>query len=163
MQIILRKAFKTDLPEVLAMIKELALYEKAPQEVTVTLGELELDGFGENPKFEITLACKEHEIIGMAFYFFSYSTWKGRCLYLEDIIVKEPYRGQKIGYMLFESVIARSKEYGARRMQWQVLDWNEPAINFYNKFGATLDPTWVNGKLTHEQIQNYKTKYYESF
>lgn len=159
MQINLRKAEKSDLPEVLSMIQELALYEKAPQEVTVTLAELEKDGYGHKPLFEILLACSQDEILGMAFYFFSYSTWKGRCIYLEDIIVKEPYRGQQIGYRLFEAVIDKCKEYGARRMQWQVLEWNEPAINFYRKFNANLDPEWVNGKLTFEQIQNYKPKY----
>lgn len=155
MNIILRQAIKKDLPEVLSMIKELALYEKAPQEVTVTLEELERDGFGERPLFEVILACHDDQILGMAFYFFSYSTWKGRCIYLEDIIVKEQFRGQKIGLKLFEAVIRKSKSYSARRMQWQVLDWNEPAINFYKKLNAHFDPSWINCKLTYEQIQSY--------
>ncbi len=155
MKISLRQATKQDLPEVLSMIKELALYEKAPQEVTVTLEELERDGFSERPLFEVILACHENQILGMAFYFFSYSTWKGRCIYLEDIIVKEQFRGQKIGLKLFEAVIKKSKSYSARRMQWQVLNWNEPAINFYKKLNAQFDPSWINCKLTYEQIQSY--------
>ena len=156
MPIQLRIAQKPDLPSVLDMIKELALYEKAPNEVTVTLADLENDGFGEQPLFEIILAELDNNLVGMAFYFFSYSTWKGKCIYLEDIVVREAYRGNEIGKLLFEAVIRKSKEYGANRMQWQVLEWNEPAINFYNKFNADLDATWINGKLTKEQIQNYQ-------
>ena len=156
MPIQLRKAQIADLASVLDMIKELALYEKAPNEVTVTLSDLENDGFGKQPLFEIILAELENNLVGMAFYFFSYSTWKGKCIYLEDIVVKQEYRGKEIGKKLFEAVILKSKEYGANRMQWQVLEWNEPAINFYNKFDADLDSTWINGKLTKEQIQNYQ-------
>lgn len=159
MTISLRQATRLDLPEILSMIKELAHYEKALPEVTVTLADLERDGFGEKPLFEVILACEENQIMGMAFYFFSYSTWKGRCIYLEDIIVKEEFRGKGIGYKLFEAVILKSKEYSARRMQWQVLDWNEPAINFYKKFESHFDPSWINCKLTYEQIQNYKPRF----
>lgn len=155
MEINIRKGSKADLPHVLDMIKELAAYEKAPQEVTVTLEDLERDGFGEKPLFEYIIAFENGIAAGMAFYFFSYSTWKGKCIYLEDIVVKNEYKGKNIGKMLFEAVILKSKEYGANRMQWQVLDWNEPAIRFYQKFDAVLDNTWINGKLTKEQIQNY--------
>ncbi len=152
MNITLRKAEKSDIPEILELIKELAAYERAPQEVTVTAGDLERDGFGNNPIFEVILAYSEEQLLGMAFYYFSYSTWKGKCLYLEDIIVKEQYRGNKAGKLLFEAVIRKAKEVGAKRMHWQVLDWNEPAINFYKKYNAVLDNTWVNGKLTEEQL-----------
>ncbi|MEI7595399.1 MAG: GNAT family N-acetyltransferase [Bacteroidota bacterium] len=155
MEISIRKGLKADLHLVLDMIQELAAYEKAPQEVTVTLNDLEKDGFGENPLFEFFLAFDGDTVAGMAFYFFSYSTWKGKCIYLEDIVVKNEFRGKNIGRLLFEAVILKSKEYGANRMQWQVLDWNEPAIHFYQKFDAVLDNTWINGKLTKEQIQNY--------
>jgi len=155
MKITLRKAEKKDIPEILELIKELALYERAPQEVTITPEDLEKDGFGENPIFEIILAHTEKELGRMAFYYYSYSTWKGKCLYLEDIIVKEHLRGNRIGKILFEAVIAKAKECGAKRMHWQVLDWNEPAINFYRKYNAVLDNTWINGKLTEEQIQNF--------
>lgn len=143
----IRPATKNDLPEVLALVKELALYEKAPEEVTITLEELEKDGFGENPLYWIILAENENGIIGMSFYYIRYSTWKGKCLYLEDIVVKEEFRGQKIGKVLFEATIKAAKEMNAKLMNWQVLDWNEPALNFYKKFDAEMDSEWVNGKL----------------
>ncbi len=155
MNITLRKAQKSDIPEIIQLIKELALYEKAPHEVTITPEELEKDGFSENPIFHVILAHTDHQLAGMAFYYFSYSTWKGKCLYLEDIIVKEHLRGNKIGKLLFEAVIAKAKETNAKRMHWQVLDWNQPAINFYNKYNAVLDNTWVNGKLTHQQLADF--------
>ena len=156
MKTILRKAKETDLSVVIDLIKELATYEKAPNEVTVTLEELKRDGFGKNPIFEIILAEENSEILGMAFYFYSYSTWKGKCVYLEDIIVKEKFRGKKIGNLLFEAVILKSKEIGAKRMQWQVLDWNTPAINFYKKYNASLDQTWMNGRMTEVQIKQFQ-------
>jgi len=143
----IRKATKEDLPQVLDLVKELALYEKAPEEVTISLEDLEKDGFGEHPLYWIILAENEQGILGMSFYYIRYSTWKGKCLYLEDIVVKEEYRGQKIGKVLFEETIKAAKEMNAKLMTWQVLDWNEPAINFYKKFDAELDSEWVNGKL----------------
>ena len=147
MDFTIRKATKEDLPEVLALVTELAIYEKAGHEVTITLEELEKDGFGENPLYWIILAENEQGILGMSFFYIRYSTWKGRCLYLEDIVVKEEYRGQKIGKILFEETIKAAKEMNAKLMTWQVLDWNEPAINFYKKFNAELDGEWINGKL----------------
>jgi len=147
MDFTIRKATKEDLPEVLALVTELAVYEKAGHEVTITLEELEKDGFGENPLYWIILAENEKGILGMSFYYIRYSTWKGRCLYLEDIVVKQEYRGQKIGKVLFEETIKAAKEMNAKLMTWQVLDWNEPAINFYKKFNAELDGEWINGKL----------------
>ena len=147
MDFTIRKATQKDLPEVLALVTELAVYEKAGHEVTITLEELEKDGFGENPLYWIILAENETGILGMSFYYIRYSTWKGRCLYLEDIVVKQEYRGQKIGKVLFEETIKAAKEMNAKLMTWQVLDWNEPAINFYKKFNAELDGEWINGKL----------------
>lgn len=147
MDFTIRKATQEDLPEVLALVTELAVYEKAGHEVTITLEELEKDGFGENPLYWIILAENEKGILGMSFYYIRYSTWKGRCLYLEDIVVKEEHRGQKIGKVLFEETIKAAKEMNAKLMTWQVLDWNEPAINFYKKFNAELDGEWINGKL----------------
>ena len=155
MHINLRKANESDIPAVISLIKELALYEKAPQEVTITKEDLKKDGFGNNPVFEIILAENKNEIVGMAFFYISYSTWKGKCIYLEDIIVKQAFRGNKIGKQLFESVIVKAKEIGAKRMQWQVLEWNTPAINFYKKYNAGLDQTWVNGRLTEQQIKQF--------
>jgi len=155
MKISLRKAVKTDVPEILDLIRELALYERAPEEVTITAEDLEKDGFGSNPIFEVILAFDNEQLLGMAFYYYSYSTWKGKCLYLEDIIVKEQFRGNKVGKTLFEAVIKKAKEVNAKRMHWQVLDWNEPAINFYKKYDTTLDNSWINGKLTEKQIQDF--------
>lgn len=156
MNISLRKASSHDLPAVLGLIQELATYERAPQEVTVTLEELERDGFGPQPIFEIILAEQGNELAGMAFFYTAYSTWKGKCVYLEDIIVPEALRGKGIGRLLFNAVVLRAKEMQAKRLMWQVLDWNETAINFYKKYDALLDPTWVNGRLTMEQIRDFK-------
>lgn len=151
----LRYAKKEDMPAVLALIRELAEYERAPQEATVSLQDLEEDGFGTHPLFEVILAEDGGEIKGMAFYYTAYSTWKGKCIYLEDIIVRATERGKGYGRQLFDAVVMKAKETGARRLMWQVLDWNEPAINFYRKYQAVLDPTWVNGKLTREQIIDF--------
>jgi GNAT superfamily N-acetyltransferase len=148
----IRKGTKQDIPSTLALIKELALYEKAPQEVTNTIEDMERDGFGEEPIFGLFVAEDASEIVGIALYYTKYSTWKGKCIYLDDIVVTESRRGQGIGKLLFEEVIKVSKQTNAARMEWQVLDWNTPAINFYNKFNAVLDAEWLNGKLTKEQL-----------
>jgi GNAT superfamily N-acetyltransferase len=147
MEINIRKAGKPDLSAMLELIRELAEYEKAPNEVTVTLKELEQDGFGKNPIYEAILAENETGVVGMAFYFTSYSTWKGKCLYLEDIIVKKEIRNQGIGKLLFEEVIRKAKEMKAKRLQWQVLSWNTPALEFYNKYNAEISDEWLNGRL----------------
>lgn len=147
MEITIRKATKNDLPEVLNLIKELALFEKQPQEVTITLEQLEQDGFGEHPLYWIILAENNGEIVGMSFYYIRYSTWKGRCLYLEDLVVKEAYKQKGIGSLLFKATLDVAKEIQAKLMTWQVLDWNEPAIEFYKKFNAELDEEWLNGKI----------------
>jgi len=123
---ILRKATAEDIPAILDLIKELADYEKAPTEVTITKEELLIDGFSNNPLFEVILAENDNEVLGMAFYFTSYSTWKGKCLFLEDIIVKCDHRREGIGKLLFEEVIRKSKEMKAKRLQWQVLDLSMP-------------------------------------
>ena len=143
----IRKATKTDLPEVLLLVKELALYENAPKEVTISLKELENDGFGVHPLYWILLAENENGIMGMSFYYIRYSTWKGKTLYLEDLVVKEEFRRNNIGEALFAATINAAKEMNAKLMTWQVLDWNEPAINFYKKFNAEMDSEWINGKI----------------
>ena len=151
----IRQGQKGDLPAVLELIRELAMYEKAPDEVTVTLAELDRDGFGDRPLFGFIVAVEAGEVLGMALYFYSYSTWKGRCLYLEDIVVKESRRREGIGRDLFRALITKATEFGAQRLQWQVLNWNEPAIGFYRKIDAVLDGSWVNCKLTCEQMEAY--------
>jgi len=158
MNYIVRKGRKEDLPQVLELIKELALYEKAPQEVTNTVYDMEQDGFGEKPVFGLFVAEEDDKIIGIAIYYTKYSTWKGKCIYLDDIVITEKHRCKGIGGKLFEEVIRVSKESGANRMEWQVLEWNTPAIEFYKKFNAVLDPEWINGKFTKEQLTNYKFK-----
>ena len=155
MNVIIRKGLKADLPQVLNLVKELAAYEKAPDEVAVTLAEMERDGFGENPIFRYFVAEMQGKIVGMSLYYIKYSTWKGKCVFLEDIIVSEEYRKFGIGKKLFDPVVQVAKEMNARRLEWQVLEWNEPAINFYNKLDSHLDPEWINCKLTEEQIRNY--------
>ncbi len=144
----IRKATKNDLPEVLNLVKELAIYEKEPEAVVITLKQLEQDGFGEKPLYWVLLAENENGLLGISFYYIRYSTWKGKSLYLEDLIVKEEFRGHKIGETLFKETIKTAKEIGATAMNWQVLDWNEPAINFYKKFDAELYDNWINGQLT---------------
>jgi len=156
MNITIRKGVKSDVPEVLNLIKELALYEKAPQEVTNTEADMLRDGFGPNPVFQLLVAESENLVIGMAIYFIKYSTWKGKGVYLDDIVVGESFRGKGVGGKLFDAVIEACKTAGAKQLHWQVLDWNEPAINFYKKYNASFDAEWVNCKLTGEQILNFK-------
>ena len=154
MNIILRIAKKEDCPRLMELINELALFEKAPEEVTVTLQEFEDAGFGNNPVWKAFVAEDEGVIIGLALYYVRYSTWKGRRLYLEDLVVTEEYRGKGIGKMLFDVIIQELKELGFSGMMWQVLDWNEPAIKFYNKYGSNIEAGWLNVTLSREQILN---------
>ena len=136
-----------DMPGVFSLIQELAEYENATHEVTTSVEQLQKDGFGENPLFWVLLAKEGANIVGISFYYIRYSTWKGKCLYLEDLVVKESHRRKHIGSLLFEATIARAKEIGCTQMIWQVLDWNTPAIEFYKKYDAKLDPEWINGQL----------------
>ncbi len=147
MEINIRRATINDCPSMLGLINELAVYEKAPNEVTVTLSHFEQSGFGENPVWWAFVAEVNDTIVGFALYYIRYSTWKGQCLYLEDFIVTENMRGQGIGKLLFDRVVQETKDKGFSRMVWQVLEWNEPAINFYKKYKANLDPEWINGIL----------------
>lgn len=142
----IRKGEKRDLPRVLELIKELADYEKAPDEVDNTLELMEKDGFGENPIFGFFVAEDGAKgIVGIALYYFRYSTWKGKRMYLEDLIVTESERGNGTGKLLFDEIIAEGKKQHCTGMMWQVLDWNEPAINFYKKYyNANLDGEWIN-------------------
>lgn len=150
----IRAGKKEDLPRVFELIQELALYEKAPDEVTNTLEMMEKDGFGENPVFGFFVLIKNstQEIIGTAIYYFRYSTWKGKRLYLEDYIVTEKERGQGAGKLLFERVMQKSLEEDCTGMMWQVLDWNEPAINFYKKYNSEIEEGWYNCHLQSEEI-----------
>ncbi len=141
---IIRQARKEDCPQILELIKELALYEKAPDEVTVTLTEMEACGFGDKPVWGALVAEVNDKIVGIALHYDRYSTWKGRRLYLEDLIVTEKMRGAGIGKLLLDELILFAKENKYNGMVWQVLDWNEPAINFYKKYNAEFDAGWLN-------------------
>lgn len=152
MSINIRVAEKEDCSRLLELIHELALYEKAPEEVTVTLDEFVDAGFGENPVWKAFVAEDDQQIIGFALYYTRYSTWKGCRLYLEDFIVTESYRGKGVGKILFETVMQEARDKNYNGMNWQVLDWNEPAINFYNKYQAHIESGWLNASFSKEQI-----------
>lgn len=144
MPLTIRRAKKEDCPRLLELVNELAVYEKAPQEVTVTLEHFTESGFGEKPVWWAFVAEEEGVILGFALYYIRYSTWKGQAMYLEDILVTEQARGKGIGKLLFDRLIEEAKERNLHRIVWQVLEWNEPAINFYKKYNADFDPEWVN-------------------
>lgn len=147
---VLRTAQRDDCGRLLELIQELAEYEKAPDEVTVSLEEFVDSGFGDHPVWEAFVIESEGKIQGMALFYIRYSTWKGRRIYLEDIIVTEPMRGRGYGKILFDKVWQTCLERNYSGMVWQVLDWNTPAINFYEKYGADFDGGWINGTLVNK-------------
>jgi GNAT superfamily N-acetyltransferase len=159
MEIQIRRAVAEDCERILELVRELALYERAPHEVTVSLKHFSESGFGANPVWWAFVAVasssnplsnEEEErihsrkILGFALYYIRFSTWKGQTMYLEDILVTEEMRGKNIGASLFERLIEEAKEKGLKRIVWQALEWNEPALNFYKKYNATFDKEWVN-------------------
>ena len=152
MELMIRYAVQEDCGRLLELIHELAMYEKAPQEVTVKIEEFVDAGFGTNPVWKAFVAERDGKILGFALYYVRYSTWKGCRLYLEDFIVTEQERGKGIGKILFERVMQEAKEKGFNGMSWQVLDWNAPAINFYNKYQANLEAGWLNASFSKEQL-----------
>lgn len=147
MPITIQGAHLEDCPRLLELVKELAHYERAPHEVTVSLRHFEESGFGENPVWWALTAKHKEDIVGFALYYIRYSTWKGQRMYLEDIIVTEAWRGQGIGSLLMDALIEEGKAKGFNGMLWQVLNWNEPAINFYKKYNCKFDEEWVNVSL----------------
>jgi len=151
----LRVATVEDCPRLMELVHELALFERAPDEVTVTLDEFIDAGFGAKPVWKAYVAEVDGLIVGFALYYIRYSTWKGCRLYLEDLIVTEAYRGRKIGKLLLDRLVVEAKELGFSGMVWQVLDWNEPAINFYKKYEANLEAGWLNVSLSKEQLEKY--------
>jgi GNAT superfamily N-acetyltransferase len=154
MSVSIRTGTKQDLPRVLELIKELALYEKAPDEVTNTVAQMQIDGFGPKPVFGLFVAENEKGIVGISIYYWRYSTWKAKRLYLEDIVVTEKERGSGIGKLLFDRTMQHALEENCTGMMWQVLDWNEPAINFYKKYySAKIDSGWLNCSLERNEIE----------
>ena len=148
MSIQIRKAKKEDCPRLLELVKELALYEKAPGEVTVTLSHFEESGFGPQPVWWAFVAEENNTILGFALYYIRFSTWKGQRMYLEDIIVTESARGQGIGKMLMDKLINEARDKKLNGIVWQVLEWNEPAIRFYKKYQTSFDAEWVNCSIS---------------
>jgi len=144
MEIKIRRAIKEDCPRLLELVQELATYERAPDEVTVTLEHFTESGFGEKPVWWAFVAEVERKIAGFALYYVRYSTWKGQAMYLEDILITNDMRGNGVGKLLFDRLIEEAREKKFNRIIWQVLDWNEPAINFYKKYNADIDAGWLN-------------------
>lgn len=149
----IRKATEKDIPDIILLIKELAVYENAPEKVEITAEQLKEDGFGTAPLFWVLLAEDNDDIFAMSFYYIRYSTWKGKCLYLEDIVVKKDFRNKGIGKELLDATIQEAKEMNAQLTCWQVLDWNKNAIDFYKKYGAEIDKGWYNCTILKKQIE----------
>ena len=152
MEIRIRKAIQSDCSRMMELVRELAVFEKSPDAVTVTLEHFIETGFGKNPVWQALVAVETgrepEKIIGISLYYMRYSTWKGLMLYLEDLIVTSAFRGKGIGKMLFDSTVQEARNLGVSSIMWQVLDWNEPAIKFYKKYGAEVSNEWLNCNLT---------------
>lgn len=152
---ILRRASKQDMTKVLELIMELALFEKEPNAVVITVDDLVRDGFGGTPLFYTFVAEVDSEIIGIALYYYRYSTWKGKTIHLEDLIVKENHRGTGVGTALYNEIIKQGKKDNVRRIEWNVLDWNTPAIDFYKKSGAKMLEDWRVVQMDENGIDFY--------
>jgi len=150
-----RLATKQDMPRVLDLINELAIFEKEENAVEVTISDLQRDGFGDNPKFTCFVAEVDNTVEGIALVYPRYSTWKGEVLHLEDLIVSEKCRGIGLGTKLLDAVVKHGKKLGVKRICWDVLDWNEPAITFYEKKGANVMRDWDVVHLDEKGIENY--------
>ena len=152
---IIRKATKNDMPSVLELIQELATFEKEPDAVVVTVDDLVRDGFSENPLFQCFVAEVDNQIIGMALYYYRFSTWKGKTIHLEDLIVKENKRGTGAGFALYKEIIKQGKSENVRRIEWNVLDWNTLAIDFYEKSGAKVLGDWRVVHMDDKGIEQF--------
>ncbi len=151
----IRESVKTDMPQVLDLIKELAIFENEPDVVDVKVADLEHEGFGENPLFTCFVAELDNEIVGAALIYYRFSTWKGRTLHLEDLIVKEANRGTGIGEALYKRVMKFADDQGLKRVAWDVLDWNTGAIRFYERSGAKIMQDWRVVHMNAEGLKNY--------
>jgi GNAT superfamily N-acetyltransferase len=154
----IRKGTLQDMPGVLTLIQELAIFENEPNAVQITVDDLVRDGFGTNPLFHVFVAEVEKEIVGIALYYYRYSTWKGKIIHLEDLVVKEKMRGTGLGYALYSEIIRQAKRDNVQRIDWHVLDWNSPAIAFYEKSGAKVLTEWNLVQLDANGIDQYLAK-----
>ena len=155
MSVVVRKATKEDMPEVLELIKELAVFEKQPNAVQINVDTLVTEGFGSQPLFTCFVCLLGGQIVGMALCYFRFSTWKGRSVHLEDLIVKESKRGQGVGMALYKRVMEHAASFNVKRVEWVVLGWNTPAIKFYEKTGATILKDWYLAQFDQEGLSNF--------
>ncbi|MDP2088499.1 MAG: GNAT family N-acetyltransferase [Flavobacteriaceae bacterium] len=155
MSIVIREGKKEDMPAVLNLIQELATFEREPNAVVVTVDDLVRDGFSDYPLFQTFIAEYEGEIVGMALFYNRYSTWKGKTIHLEDLIVKESKRQFGIGKALYDTVLTYAVKEKVRRVEWVVLDWNTPAIDFYIKSGARILSDWETVQMSEENLAKY--------
>lgn len=155
MDIRIRPATMNDAAAILALIQELALFEKEPQAVVLTQADIEAHGFGPQPLFQCLVAEAEAQVLGMALFYPRYSTWKGPTLHLEDLIVKEAHKGKGIGTALYRAFIAHAYESGVNRIEWVVLNWNQPAVQFYKNSGAVVLDEWDTVQMDRETMKNY--------
>lgn len=157
MSFIIRQGNREDVPGIFGLIKELAQFERAPEAVVNTEKKLIEDGFGENSIYRVFVAedVKTNHIVGIALYFIAYSTWKGKLVYLDDLVVTETYRRYGVGRKLINEVLKETARMGVEQIRWQVLEWNAPAIEFYKSLGAELDPEWINCRMSKDEIATY--------
>lgn len=158
MSFIIRKGKKSDMPQVLNLIKELAAFEKEPNAVIITELDLIRDGFGDTPLFKTLVAVLEDKIVGMALFYPRYSTWKGKTIHLEDLIVQQSHRGLGIGRTLYTELMKYAYKNRVKRVEWVILDWNTPALNFYKSTGATILTDWHLAQMDEEALQSYINK-----
>lgn len=155
LDITIRPATAKDVPAMMKLVHELAEFEKAPQEVLNTEEQMLEEGFGQNPAFRALVAEIEGVVCGMSLFYYSYSTWKGKSIYIDDIIVAEHFRGNGVGRALIEATIQIAKEEGVGKLHWQVLDWNEPAIKFYQKYHPSFDSEWINCAISKDNLASF--------
>ncbi|MGY6650051.1 N-acetyltransferase family protein [Wenyingzhuangia sp. IMCC45574] len=155
MEYTIRKGELKDAEAIFALIQELAVFEKEPHAVEVTVEDIQLDGFGDQPKFEVFVAEQNDEILGMALFYYRYSTWKGKTIHLEDLIVRKRARGKGIGRLLYNEVLTYAHEQKLRRVEWAVLDWNTPAVEFYQNSGAEVYDDWRVVQMNAAQLKKY--------
>lgn len=154
--ILIRKGVQSDLPAIYALILELGVYEKAEHEIDNSIEDMERDGFGDRPLFEFFVAeTIEGKIVGMALFYFGYSTWKGKKLYLDDLVVTESHRRMGIGQLLLDKLVEYAVEQDVQQVRWHVLNWNRPAITFYEKIEAGFEDEWITCKLNRRQLSRY--------